>query len=350
MGYPRAPLGTMTDEEPDDDATELVVPLASGPVGPLRITLTSESAGLRVDRALADQAPQLSRARLQALIGAGQIQFDGRPLRSGSSPARAGLYQVLLPALAAPDPQAEPIPLDVRFEDEHLIVINKPAGMAAHPGPGVETGTLVNALLHHCAGSLSGIGGVARPGIVHRLDRGTSGLLVAAKSDAAHAGLSALFARHDIDRAYLAFVRGAPTPSRDVICTRIGRSRHDRKKMAVLKTGGREAVTRYQVSRTFGPRERPLAAELTLELETGRTHQIRVHLAARGAPCLGDPVYGSGSPARPVREAMDACGLVRQALHAFRLGFQHPITRAQLLFEADPPADIARLREALAAL
>ena len=229
-------------------------------------------------------------------------------------------------------------------------MVDKPAGMAAHPGPGVPDGTLVNALLHHCAGSLSGVGGVARPGIVHRLDKDTSGVMVAAKSDAAHAGLSALFAAHDIDRLYVALTRGAPAPARGVIHTRIGRSPHDRKKMAVLKSGGREAVTRYQVERVFGPQDRPLAARVACELQTGRTHQIRVHLASKGSPCLGDPVYGSGVPAAPVRAAIEAAGLHRQALHAAVLGFVHPITGEKLRFETPFPADMAELEAGLQAL
>jgi len=238
----------------------------------------------------------------------------------------------------------------VLYEDAYLIVVDKPAGMAAHPAPGNETGTLVNALLAHCGASLSGIGGVARPGIVHRIDKETSGILVAAKTDAAHQGLSALFAAHDIERAYVALVRGAPSPPRDTIVTRLGRSNSDRKKMAVLKTGGREAVTHYAVERAFGPAGKPLAARVSCRLETGRTHQIRVHLASRGAPCLGDPTYGSGPPAAPVREAMAETGLKRQALHAAVLGFVHPVTGETLRFESPLPPDMAALEALLSAL
>src|SRR5690606_2910468 len=252
--------------------------------------------------------------------------LDGEPVADGKGKARAGLYEIDIPPPLPAEPAPEAIPLVVLFEDAHLIVVDKTAGMAAHPAPGTWSGTLVNALLHHCAGSLSGVGGVARPGIVHRLDKDTSGVMVAAKTDAAHAGLSALFAAHDLERAYVALTRGAPSPRRGRIETRLGRSTADRKKMAVLRTGGREAVTDYDTVRTFGPEPRPLAAKVRCVLHTGRTHQIRVHLASRGAPCLGDPVYGSGPPAQPVREAIAASGLRRQALHAAVLGFVHPIT------------------------
>jgi 23S rRNA pseudouridine1911/1915/1917 synthase len=238
----------------------------------------------------------------------------------------------------------------VLFEDAHLIVVDKPAGMAVHPATGSESGTLVNALLAHCGASLSGVGGVARPGIVHRIDKETSGIVVAAKTDAAHQGLAALFAAHDIERAYRALVRGAPHPRRGVIEGAIGRSPHDRKKMAILKSGGRAAVTHYATERAFGPEAKPLAARLACRLETGRTHQIRVHLAARGCPCLGDPLYGSGPPAEPVRRAIAEAGLVRQALHAAVLGFRHPVTGEALRFESAPPEDMAALEERLGAL
>jgi 23S rRNA pseudouridine1911/1915/1917 synthase len=219
-----------------------------------------------------------------------------------------------------------------------------------HPAPGNESGTLVNALLHHCGEILSGIGGVARPGIVHRIDKETSGVVVAAKTDAAHQGLSALFAAHDIQRAYVALTRGAPRPDKGTIEGAIARSAHDRKKMALVRSGGRHAVTHYAVQRVFGPQERPLAARVICRLETGRTHQIRVHLASKGTPCLGDPVYGSGQPATPVREAMAAAGLARQALHAAILGFRHPLTGEALRFESPLPADMAELERRLAAL
>jgi len=314
--------------------------------------------GTRLDKALSDLFPTLSRARLQALLAEGVVTRDGQPVSTASAKALPGLYAVALPAVISAIPQPEDIPLTVLFEDADLIVIDKPAGMAVHPAPGSETGTLVNALLHHCAASLSGIGGVARPGIVHRLDKHTSGVMVAAKSDAAHAGLSALFAAHDIERTYIALVRGAPQPEKGRIVSNLGRSTGDRKKMAILRFGGREAVTDYVVERVFGAVAQkgsrraapPLAARVACTLHTGRTHQIRVHLASKGAPLLGDPVYGSGSPANQVRAAIADAGLTRQALHAAILGFIHPVSGEALRFETEPPADMCLLEEGLAAL
>ncbi len=310
---------------------------------PLSILLPPEATGERLDKALAVAAPELSRSRLQALIAAGALSLDGLALIDASAKARPGVYTLLVPAPEAAEPQAQDLPLTILFEDADLIVIDKAVGMAAHPAPGTRDGTLVNALLHHCADSLSGIGGVLRPGIVHRLDKDTSGVMVAAKSDRAHQGLAALFAAHDLERAYTALTRGAPDPPRGVVTTRLGRSPHDRKKMAVLKTGGREAITQYRVQATFGPPQRPLAARVLCRLETGRTHQIRVHLAHKGAPCLGDPIYGHGAPSGPVREAIAESGLARQALHAAVLGFVHPVTGERLRFETSPPADMAAL-------
>ncbi|MDG2519953.1 RluA family pseudouridine synthase [Caulobacter segnis] len=306
--------------------------------------------GDRLDKALAAAVPDLSRARLQALMADGLIRRDGAPVTSGSAKAVVGVYEILIPPPAPAEPLPEAIPLTVLFEDEHLIVIDKPAGMAVHPAPGTDSGTLVNALLHHCGDSLSGVGGVARPGIVHRLDKETSGVMVAAKSDAAHQGLSKLFATHDIDRVYVALTRGAPHPSKGTVDTLIGRSSSDRKKMAVLKSGGRQAITHYAVEKSFGPQEKPLAARVSCRLQTGRTHQIRVHMASKGAPCLGDPVYGSGTPAPVVREAIASAGLTRQALHAAVLGFVHPITGETLRFETSLPADMAALEAALGTL
>ena len=312
---------------------------------------TIEIGGVRLDKALATAFPSLSRARLQALVAEGAIQRDGVVLTSGSAKAQAGVYQVHLPPVASATPLPEAIPLTVLYEDADLIVIDKAPGMAAHPAPGCETGTLVNALLHHCGASLSGIGGVARPGIVHRLDKDTSGVMVAAKSDRAHAGLSALFATHDIERTYIALTRGAPSPEKGRIESLIGRSPHDRKKMAVLKGGGRNAITDYVVEATFGQPAKasgaPMAARVACTLHTGRTHQIRVHLACKGAPLLGDPVYGSGSPTHAVRDAVAQAGLTRQALHAAILGFKHPVTGDQLRFETAPPQDMQTLEALL---
>ena len=307
----------------------------------------------RLDRLLADALPGVSRARLQALLSEGAVTLDDQRVSSRDRP-QAAIYVVLVPPVAPADPRPEAIPLTVLFEDAELIVVDKPAGMAAHPAPGTETGTLVNALLHHCGASLSGIGGIARPGIVHRLDKDTSGVMVAAKSDRAHAGLSKLFAAHDIERTYIALTRGAPSPDRGRIETLIGRSSSDRKKMAVLKSGGRNAITDYVVQTLFAVPAKagaaPLAARVACTLHTGRTHQIRVHLASKGAPILGDAVYGSGSPAAAIRAAIAEAGLTRQALHAAVLGFVHPVSGEHLRFETPLPADMARLEALLSAL
>jgi len=317
------------------------------------LTVQVSDEGTRLDKALADAAPTLSRARIQALIEVGAISLDGFPV-TAKTRSRPGQYVIALPPVAAADPQPEAIPLTVLYEDAELIVVDKAAGMAAHPAPGTPGGTLVNALLAHCGASLSGIGGVARPGIVHRLDKDTSGVMVAAKTDRAHAGLSALFATHDIERTYIALTRGAPSPVIGRIQTQIGRSSSDRKKMAVLRSGGREAITDYVVQEAFGlpakPSGAPMAARVACTLQTGRTHQIRVHLSSKGAPILGDAVYGSGSPTTQVRAAITAARLSRQALHAAVLGFVHPVTGEALRFETSPPADMLALEALLSAL
>jgi 23S rRNA pseudouridine1911/1915/1917 synthase len=323
----------------------------------LAVVLPPDAAGVRLDKALADHAPEmaggkLSRARIQALIGEGAVSRQG----AAALPTKAQggeTYLILVPPPEAAEPEAQAIPLAVLYEDDHLIVIDKAAGMAAHPAPGTPDATLVNALLHHCGASLSGVGGVARPGIVHRLDKDTSGVMVAAKTDAAHQGLSKLFAAHDIERTYLALTRGAPEPRRGSVETQIGRARFDRQRMAVLQSGGRAAITHYRVKAAWGDETskgpRVLAALMACTLETGRTHQIRVHMAHKGAPVLGDPLYGSSPPAAKVREAIAEAGLQRQALHAAVLGFVHPITGEALKFESEPPQDMARLRNGLEA-
>jgi 23S rRNA pseudouridine1911/1915/1917 synthase len=333
---------------PPEPAAEDEDDLAAGDI--LTLVIAPEAAGERLDRTLAEHAPDLSRARIQALIAEGRVRRDGVALTSASAKAAAGPYEIEVPPPIPAEPEPQAIPLSVLFEDAHLIVVDKPAGMAVHPGPGVPDGTLVNALLHHCGDSLAGVGGVARPGIVHRLDKDTSGVMVAAKTDAAHAGLSALFARHDIERLYIALVRGAPAQAKATLTGRIARSAHDRKKMALVKSGGREVVTHYALERRFGPADRPLAARISCRLETGRTHQIRVHLASIGCPVLGDPVYGSGPPATAVRAAIAAAGLERQALHAAVLGFVHPVTGENMRFESPLPPDMARLQAGLAEL
>jgi 23S rRNA pseudouridine1911/1915/1917 synthase len=327
------------DDLPEDDGSTI-----------LTISVAPEHAVGRLDKALADRLPALSRARIQALIADRRLSRDGRIVAQAASRTVAGDYRLEVPAPEPAEPAAEAIPLNILFEDAHLIVVNKPAGMAMHPGPGNTTGTLVNALLHHCGDSLSGVGGVARPGIVHRIDKETTGVVVAAKTDVAHRGLSALFAAHDIDRLYVALTRGAPKPARGIIEGAIARSPHDRKKMALTRSGGRPAVTHYTVERMFGRAERPLAARIACRLETGRTHQIRVHLASQGAPCLGDPVYGAAQPAATVRAAIAEAGLARQALHAAVLGFVHPVTGEALRFESALPADMAALEALLGEL
>ena len=316
----------------------------------LRVTLGPDQTGGRLDKTLAEALPDLSRGRIQALLAQERISLDGVALTDASAKARAGDYEILIPPPEPATPLPEAIPLTVLYEDAHLIVVDKPAGMAVHPAPGSERGTLVNALLHHCGDSLSGVGGVARPGIVHRIDKDTSGVLVVAKTDAAHKGLSALFAAHDLDRVYVALTRGAPRPARGTIETRIGRSPHDRKKMAVLRAGGREAITHYAVEKVFGPQDKPVAARVACRLETGRTHQIRVHLASKGAPCLGDPIYGAGAPTNAVKDALAKAGLTRQALHAQVLGFIHPVTGERLRFESALPRDMADLEVLLSGL
>jgi len=343
----------MTQGRRPADADELAGDEDDEPAAPAAELRTVEIAARegRIDKALAEALPQLSRARIQALIEAGSVRRRGGAVVANvAERAEPGVYEIAIPPPAPAAPRPDAIPLTVLFEDEHLIVVDKPAGMAAHPAPGSEAGTLVNALLAHCGTSLSGIGGVARPGIVHRLDKDTSGVMVAAKTDAAHRGLAALFERHAIERLYVAFTRGAPKHRAGTIATRLARSPRDRKKMAVVRSGGREAVTRYEVEARYGPSERPLAARIACRLETGRTHQIRAHLAHVGAPCLGDPLYGAGAPAPKVKAAMAAAGLTRQALHAAVLGFVHPITGEALWFETPLPPDLARLEAELAAL
>ncbi|WP_394762334.1 RluA family pseudouridine synthase [Phenylobacterium sp.] len=340
-----APDLNASDPEVDEDAAFTV----------RVVTVSPDQAGGRIDKVLADLLSGMSRGRVQALMAQGQITRDGAPVTDASGKAQPGDYRLEIPPAIAAEPAPEAIPLRVLFEDAHLIVVDKPAGMAVHPAPGSETGTLVNALLHHAGASLSGIGGVARPGIVHRIDKDTSGIVVVAKTDAAHHGLSALFAAHDIDRVYVALTRGAPQSkfgglARGTIEGAIARSTSDRKKMALVRSGGRHAITHYVTERAFGPAEKPLAARVTCTLETGRTHQIRVHLASVGAPCLGDPAYGSGPPALVVRALIAEAGLKRQALHAAVLGFVHPVTGDTLRFESPLPPDMAALEALLAKL
>ncbi|MDP4605439.1 MAG: RluA family pseudouridine synthase [Erythrobacter sp.] len=297
----------------------------------------------RLDKALAD-ATGLSRARVQGLLEDGRVEVAGKPTTSASAKLAAGTaFRITVPPATAAEAAPEDIPLTVTYEDEHLIVIDKPAGMVVHPAAGNYTGTLVNALLHHCRGQLSGIGGVARPGIVHRIDKDTSGLLVVAKSDAAHEGLAAQFAAHSVHRRYLAVCAGHPSPSQGTIDARVGRSDSDRKKMTVLPNNssrGKTAITHYTVLERFDH-----AALIECRLETGRTHQVRVHFASIGHALVGDPAYARIPKAlRPVVEEL---GFARQALHAAELGFEHPVNGELIHFRSDLPGDMQELIDQL---
>lgn len=296
----------------------------------------------RLDRALAQAIPSLSRARIQALVDDNALLVAGRPVTDASSKKFEGQpFTLTVPAPLPDKAQAQKIDLDIVFEDEHLIVVNKPAGLVVHPAAGHSNGTLVNALLHHCRGKLSGIGGVQRPGIVHRIDRDTSGLLVVAKTDKAHEGLARLFAAHDIERRYLAVVVGHPTPPAGTIRTQIGRSTTNRKKMAVLPEGkGKHAVTHYRTIEQFKD-----AALVECRLETGRTHQVRVHMAHIGNPLIGDSTYNNRRKA--FKFGPNQSYFERQALHAVSLGFIHPVTGEKLGFESKMPEDIQLLLTSL---
>lgn len=293
----------------------------------------------RLDKALAE-ASGLSRERVKALIGEGVVRVSGAEAGSASARVAGGEdYEIRLPAPQPLDTPAQDIPLEVVFEDEHLIVVNKPAGLVVHPAAGNPDGTLVNALLHHCRGQLSGIGGVARPGIVHRIDKDTSGLLVVAKSDAAHEGLAKQFADHSITRTYLAVCAGHPAPPAGTVAGRIGRSDANRKKMALLpdtSSRGKHAVTHYKTLEKLDS-----CALLECRLQTGRTHQVRVHLSSIGHSLLGDPVYGRSPPS--LRPRLKRIGFARQALHAASLGFVHPVTGERVDFHAELPPDMREL-------
>ena len=293
--------------------------------------------GLRLDKALAELLPELSRERLKSLIVEGEVTTDGRTLNPSVKVAAGQLYAVNIPAPAEAEAIAQDIPLNIVHEDADLIVVHKPAGLVVHPAAGNLDGTLVNALLHHCRGELSGIGGVARPGIVHRIDKDTSGLLVVAKSDRAHEGLAQQFKAHSIDRLYAAIVYGLPRPTAGTVDTWIGRSDADRKKMAVHREGrGKHAVTHYRtIERLAG------AALVECKLETGRTHQVRVHMAHLGHPLIGDPVYSRDR--KGFKTILETLRFKRQALHAKRLGFIHPLTGQKLSFDSALPTDMQEL-------
>lgn len=325
--------------------------------GALQLQVGVSDSGQRLDVVLTGEAKSLgivlSRTRAKTLIEAGAVTIDGLTVRDANRKLKSGEALVLvIPPAEAAAPDGEPIALDVVFEDDHLIVIDKPSGLVVHPAPGHASGTLVNALIAHCGASLSGIGGVRRPGIVHRLDKDTSGLLVVAKTDAAHRGLSRLFADHGrslpLTRTYLAFVWGQPERPFGVVDAPLGRHPTDRLRMAVVpEIRGRAAITHWRVQETFGVE----ASLVACNLETGRTHQIRVHMAHIGHPVLGDPLYAKGfqSKASRLAAAPRACldRLGRQALHAAVLGFEHPVTGAYMEFVSELPADLAALKRAL---
>jgi 23S rRNA pseudouridine1911/1915/1917 synthase len=313
-----------------------------GGIQTIDVRLEAAHAGWRLDRALADAVPTLSRERLKALIRSGSVVAQGSPLRDPALKVRGD--EAVRVAVPEPQPahnEPQDIPLTIVFEDDHLLVVDKPAGLVVHPAAGNFDGTLVNALLYHCAGKLSGIGGVARPGIVHRIDKDTSGLLVVAKTDVAHEGLAKQFAAHSIDRRYLAIVNGVPKPSEGRIDAALARSASNRKKIAIVEgERGKRAVTYWRRLEILSD-----AALVECRLETGRTHQIRVHMASIGHPLIGDPIYGRSGRTRG--KLLNELGFDRQALHAAELGLTHPVTKIRLSFSSPMPADMQELKRAL---
>jgi 23S rRNA pseudouridine1911/1915/1917 synthase len=324
-----------------------------GRSGGERVELRADAAaaGERLDRWLATSLQAVSRSRIKALVEAGHVRLAGATITDPSWRVKPGqVFELTLPEPEAPAPLGEAVPLAILHEDAELVVLDKPAGMAVHPAPGSQSGTLVNALIAHCGESLSGIGGVKRPGIVHRLDKDTTGIMVVAKTDAAHQHLSRQFAERTVERSYLALVWGVPEPLEGSIVGAIGRDPRDRKRMALVEGRGKPAETRYAVRKAFGL----AAALLSCRLKTGRTHQIRVHLASTGHPLIGDATYGRMTQARlgrlppEMREAVRS--FPRQALHAAVLGFEHPRTGEPLRFESAPPEDFQKLLTILESL
>jgi 23S rRNA pseudouridine1911/1915/1917 synthase len=313
-----------------------------GGIQTIDVQLDAAHAGWRLDRALAAVVPTLSRERLKALIRSGAVEAAGRSVRDPATKVRGDESL----SVAVPEPRPahnapQDIPLTIVFEDEHLLVVDKPAGLVVHPAAGNFDGTLVNALLHHCSGRLSGIGGVARPGIVHRIDKDTSGLLVVAKTDVAHEGLAKQFAAHSIDRRYLAIVSGVPRAREGKVDAPLARSATNRKKIAIVEgKRGKRAVTHWKRLESLKD-----AASVECRLETGRTHQVRVHMASIGHPLLGDPVYGRSSKTHG--KLLKELGFHRQALHAAAIGFTHPVTGGRLSFSSPMPPDMQELFNAL---
>jgi 23S rRNA pseudouridine1911/1915/1917 synthase len=306
------------------------------------VRLQPAHAGWRLDRALADAVPTLSRERLKSLIKSGAVEAGGKAVRDPAAKVQGGeALRVEVPRPAPAHNEPQDIPLSIAFEDEHLLVVDKPAGLVVHPAAGNLDGTLVNALLHHCGGSLSGIGGVARPGIVHRIDKDTSGLLVVAKTDVAHEGLAKQFAAHSIDRRYLAIVSGVPKTSEGMVDAALARSAANRKKIAIVEgSRGKRAITHWKRLKVLKD-----AALVECRLEIGRTHQVRVHMASIGHPLVGDPVYGRSGKTHG--KLLKELGFHRQALHAAKLGFTHPVTKHRLSFDSPMPPDMQELMGAL---
>jgi len=313
-----------------------------GGIQTIDVRLEPAHAGWRLDRALAAAVPTLSRERLKSLIRSGAVEAEGKAVRDPATKVRGEeSLRVAVPEPSSPHNEAQDIPLTIVFEDEHLLVVDKPAGLVVHPAAGNLDGTLVNALLHHCAEQLSGIGGVARPGIVHRIDKDTSGLLVVAKTDVAHEGLAKQFAAHSIDRRYLAIVNGVPNTSEGAVDLPLARSATNRKKIAVVEgRRGKRAVTHWKRMQLLRD-----AALVECRLETGRTHQVRVHMASLGHPLLGDPVYGRSGKTHG--KLLNELQFHRQALHAAELGFTHPVTKRRLSFSSPMPPDMQELFKAL---
>jgi 23S rRNA pseudouridine1911/1915/1917 synthase len=309
-----------------------------GGIQTIDVRLALAHAGWRLDRALADAVPTLSRERLKALIRSGAVETEGKAVRDPAAKVRGEeTLRVAVPEPREAQNAPQDIPLNIVFEDEHLLVVDKPAGLVVHPAAGNLDGTLVNALLHHCAGQLSGIGGVARPGIVHRIDKDTSGLLVVAKTDVAHEGLARQFAAHSIDRRYLAIVSGVPAAAQGTVDASLARSSANRKKIAVVEAGrGKRAVTHWKRLNILKD-----SALVECRLETGRTHQVRVHMASIGHPLVGDPVYGRSGKTNG--KVLKELGFHRQALHAAQLGFTHPVTKNRLSFSSPMPPDMQEL-------
>ena len=323
-------------------------PMADAEPTLLELVVEAAQEGLRADRFLAGCSPSLSRSRIKALMEAGHVLRNGAVLRSPAEPVRTGMRFLLRPPEPVPArPASQLIPFPILFEDEHLLVLDKPAGLVVHPAPGNEDGTLVNALLAHCGDTLPGIGGEKRPGIVHRLDKDTSGTMVVAKTEPVLAALSEAFAARRVERAYLALCWGLPNPAQGRLDGAIGRDPRDRKRMAVVTRNGKPALTRYRLLAAAGT----AASLLECRLETGRTHQIRVHMAAAGHPLIGDPVYLRRAPAvaRLLPDAAEraALGFSRQALHAALLGFIHPVSGEPMRFETPPPGDFRALQAEL---